>query len=67
MRKLGGSLRKDSAEAIHETIHLSKNLEIHFVERQTSKFTGSAEDLRKLCGRCAEGVFSLKANGVFMC
>ena len=32
MRKLGGSLRKDSAEAIHEKIQSFKNLEIHFVE-----------------------------------
>ena len=54
MRKLGGSLRKDSAEAIHEKIQRIKNLEVHFVEWQTLKFTSSAEDPQKLRGRCAE-------------
>ena len=56
MRKLGGSLRKDSAEAIHEKIQQIKDLEIHLVERHASTFTSSsegrgrlAEDVRKTC------------------
>ena len=65
MRKLGGSLRKDSAEAIHEKIQRIKNLEIHSVEWHALRFTSSAEDPRKLCGRCAEDLYSLQANGGF--
>ena len=52
MRKLGGSLRKDSAEAIHEKIQQIKDLEIHLVERHASTFTSSSEGR----GRLAEDV-----------
>ena len=52
LRKLGGSLRKDSAEAIHEKIQQIKDLEIHLVERHASTFTSSSEGR----GRLAEDV-----------
>ena len=52
MRKLGGSLRKDSAEAIHEKIQQIKDLEIHLVERHAFTFTSSSEG----CGRPVEDV-----------
>ena len=60
MRKLGGSLREDSADAIHEKIQRIKNLEIHFVEWYAFVFPRCAEDLRKQCRRCAEDSYSAK-------
>ena len=50
----GRKLAEGFSGRIHEQIQRIKILEIHLVEWQTFKFTSSAEDLRKLRGRCAE-------------
>ena len=67
MRKQGGRPRKTSAEDIHETIQQVRNLEIHFESCHNIHFTGSAQDLRKTCGRRAEDVLSAFANDIESC
>ena len=48
MQKLGGSSRKDSAEAIHEKIQRIENLER---DLSSARMPKAANNPRKVCGR----------------